>query len=98
MGGDMHRGPLGERQVCMTSPQKGYDTDYRVVTVKTTDGSTVQGKVNIAPNQRVSELFNIHKGPFVVVVDATFGDVRGKILFINKQHIIWVEPEPDQVD
>jgi hypothetical protein len=82
----------------MTSPQKKYDTDYRMVTIKTTDGSTVQGKVNIAPNQRVSELFNLHKGPFVVVVDATYGDVSGKILFINKEHIVWVEPEADPVD
>jgi small nuclear ribonucleoprotein (snRNP)-like protein len=82
----------------MSQPHKGYDTDYRLVTVKTTDGSTVQGKVNIAPNQRVSELFNIQKGPFVVVVDATYGDVRGKTLFINKNHIIWVEPEPDSPD
>ena len=82
----------------MTSPQKSYDTDYRMVTIKTTDGSTVQGKVNIAPNQRESELFNIHKGPFVVVVDASYGDVCGKTLFINKNHIIWVEPEPDQAE
>lgn len=77
----------------MTSPNKGYDTDYRLVTIKTADGSSVQGKVNIAPNQRVSELFNLHKGPFVVLVQATYGDVRGKTLFINKDHIVWVEPE-----
>jgi hypothetical protein len=82
----------------MTNPQKGYDTDYRMVTIKTTDGSTVQGRVNIAPNQRVSELFNLHKGPFVVLVDATYGDVSGKTLFINKAHIVWVEPEPDPSD
>lgn len=89
---------MGERQAIMTSPQKGYDTDYRVVTIKATDGSTIQGKVNIAPNQRVSELFNLHKGPFVVVVDATYGDVRDKTLFINKEHIVWVEPEFDLED
>jgi small nuclear ribonucleoprotein (snRNP)-like protein len=82
----------------MTSPQQGYDTDYRTVTIKTTDGSTVQGRVNIAPNQRVSELFNLHKGPFVVVVEATYSDVRGKTLFINKDHIVWVEPEFEPTD
>jgi len=82
----------------MTNQQKGYDTDYRLVTIKTTDSTAVQGKVNIAPNQRVSELFNLHKGPFVVLVDATYGDVSGKTLFINKEHIIWVEPEDDPED
>ena len=82
----------------MANKQKGYDTDYRMVTIRTTDSSTVQGKVNIAPNQRVSELFNLHKGPFVVLVDATYGDVRNKTLFINKDHIVWVEPEEESQD
>lgn len=77
----------------MSNTKKGYETDYRVVTIKTSDGSTVQGKVNISPNQRVSELFNLTQGPFVVLVDAKYGDVRGKTLFINKAHIVWVEPE-----
>jgi hypothetical protein len=82
----------------MVHPQKGYDTDYRMVTIKTSDGATVQGKVNISPNQRVSELFNLQKGPFVVLVEAICGDVCGKTYFINKEHIIWVEPEADSED
>ncbi len=77
----------------MADEKKEYKTDYRTITIKTTEGSTVQGKVNISPNQRVSELFTIQKGPFVILVDATFGDVTGKTLFINKEHIVWVEPE-----
>lgn len=77
----------------MSNTKKGYETDYRMVTIKTSDGSTVQGKVNISPNQRVSELFNLTQGPFVVLVDAKYGDVQGKTLFINKTHIVWVEPE-----
>jgi hypothetical protein len=77
----------------MSNHEKGYETDYRLITIKTSDGATVQGKVNIAPNQRVSELFNLQKGPFVVMVDATYGEVQGKTLFINKDHVIWVEPE-----
>lgn len=40
----------------------------------------------------------LHKGPFVVVVEATYGDVRGKTLFINKEHIVWVEPEFEPTD
>ena len=79
----------------MVNSEKRYETDYRLVTIKTSDGSTVQGKVNISPNQRVSELFNLHKGPFVVMVEATFGDVHGKTLFVNKEHIVWVEPQTD---
>jgi len=77
----------------MSDQGHDYKTDYRMVTIKTIDGSKLQGKVNIAPNQRVSELFTLQKGPFVVLVDAGFGDVEGKTLFINKNHIVWVEPE-----
>lgn len=77
----------------MVDQHKGYETDYRSVSIKTSDGATVQGKVNISPNQRVSELFNLQKGPFIVVVDANYGEVQGKTLFINKEHVIWVEPE-----
>ncbi len=77
----------------MASHENDYETDYRMITIKTSDGSTVQGRVNVAPNQRVSDLFTLQKGPFVVVVDGNFGDVHGKTLFINKDHIIWVEPE-----
>lgn len=77
----------------MPNQEKGYETDYRMVTIKTSDGATVQGRVNVSPNQRVSELFNFQKGPFVVLVDATYGEVQDKTLFINKDHIVWVEPE-----
>lgn len=77
----------------MEADPKAYRTDYRTITLKTVDGTTVQGKINISPNQRVSELFTLQKGPFVVMVDASYQGVAGKTLFINKQHIIWVEPE-----
>lgn len=77
----------------MSDHEKGYQTDYRMVTIRTSDGGTVQGKVNVLPNQRVSELFNLQEGPFVILVDASYGEVHGKTLFINKDHIVWVEPE-----
>jgi hypothetical protein len=79
----------------MSNPTKGYEIDYQWVTIKTSDGSTVQGKVNISPNQRVSDLFNLSQGPFVVLVDAKYNDIQGKTLFINKTHIVWVEPETE---
>lgn len=70
-----------------------FDTTYRIITVKTVDGNTFRGKVNIAPNQRISELFTLEKGRFVIMTDVTYSGGSGKILFINKDHIIWVEPE-----
>lgn len=77
----------------MTTHENDFKTDYRTITIKTSDGATVQGLINIAPNQRVSDLFTHDKGPFVVLVDASYSGGSGKTLFINKDHIIWVEPE-----
>jgi len=77
----------------MDSDQNGYVTDYRSVTIKTTDGSTINGKVNLTSKQRVSDLFTESSSPFLIMVDAVTRDGTGKILFINKDHIIWAEPE-----
>ena len=67
--------------------------DYRKITVKTSDGSTIQGKINVSPNQRVSDIFTKSEASFIVMVDVSYRDGVGKILFVNKRHILWVEPE-----
>ena len=79
----------------MAEDKKEYTPDYRTITIRTVDGSNVQGKVNIAPHRRVSELFTLQKGPFIVMVSASHGQASDKTLFINKEHIVWVEPEDD---
>lgn len=79
-------------EVSMISEYDGH-ADYRTVTIMTSDGGTIQGKVNISALERVSEVFTKSAEPFLVLVDAVSKDVHGKTLFINKDHIIWVEPE-----
>ena len=77
----------------MDDQTKEYQTRYRAITVRTTDGSTINGKVNIAPDQRVSDLFTQQEKPFIIMVDVVLKDAVGKTRFINKDHIVWVEPE-----
>ena len=77
----------------MSNQAESYATEYRSITVRTTDGSTINGKVNISPDQRVSELFTQKDVPFIVMVDVALKDAVGKTRFINKDHIVWVEPE-----
>lgn len=77
----------------MDRKDTNFETDYRIVTIKTIDGATVRGRINVSPSQRVSDYFANQKGPFAVVVDANYNQVTGKTLFINTRHIIWVEPE-----
>jgi hypothetical protein len=77
----------------MSDQDAGYNTEYRAITVRTTDGSTINGKINISPDQRVSDLFTRRELPFIVMVDVVLKDAVGKTRFINKDHIVWVEPE-----
>ncbi|UCG05483.1 MAG: hypothetical protein JSV83_16410 [Desulfobacterales bacterium] len=77
----------------MGNDQNEYVTDYRSITIKTTDGSTINGKVNLTSKQRVSDLFTESGSPFLIMVDAVTRDGSGKILFVNKEHIVWAEPE-----
>lgn len=66
------------------------------VSIRTTDGSVIQGNVNLGFQRRVSNLFIESECPFVVLFDATIpGEGSGKILVLNKSHIVWVEPEED---
>ena len=67
--------------------------EYRTVTIRTSNGSTIQGKVNIAGKERVSDLFTSNEPPFIVLVDAFVREGHSKILFLNKKHIVWAEPE-----
>ncbi len=77
----------------MSDQDDSYSPEYRSITIRTTDGSTINGKVNISPEQRVSDLFTQGDKPFIVMVDVVLKDAVGKTRFINKDHIVWVEPE-----
>lgn len=77
----------------MSDQEGSFSTEYRSITIRTTDGSTINGKVNISPEQRVSDLFTQGDKPFIVMVDVVLKDAVGKTRFINKDHIVWVEPE-----
>jgi hypothetical protein len=68
-------------------------TEYQNITIKTTDGSTLLGKVNVGIKNRVSDLFTKTDNPFIVLFDAECKDGSGKVLIVNKNQIVWAEPE-----
>ena len=72
------------------------NTEYRSITIKTTDGSTIHGKVNLANKQRVSDLFTKATTQFLIMVEVMSKESKGKVLFINKEHIVWAEPEEEE--
>jgi small nuclear ribonucleoprotein (snRNP)-like protein len=69
-----------------------YKKEYRNIIVKTSDGSDLLGKINIGDKERVSDLFTHTENPFIILSDVEHKDGSGKVLFINKNHIVWVEP------
>ena len=77
----------------MGKKEKGKNPEYKKITIRTVDGSTIHGKVNVSPEDRVSDLFTSKEALFIVIVDVTSSDHTNKTLFINKNHIVWVEPE-----
>ena len=69
-----------------------YKTEYRNITIRTIDGSTLSGKVNIGIKDRVSDLFTKTENPFIVLLDAEHKDGSGKVFIVNKNNIVWAEP------
>ncbi len=66
-----------------------YKKEYRNITLRTTDGSTLLGKINIGIKQRLSDFFTKEEQPFFVLFDAEHRDGSGKVLFVNKNNIVW---------
>ena len=76
----------------MEEIKEAYKKEYRNITIRTSDGSTLLGNVNIGIKERVSDIFTKTENPFVVLSGVEHKDGSGKVLFINKNHIVWVEP------
>ena len=77
----------------METRKDNYKTDYRKIMIKTTDGATLMGKVNIGIKDRVSDMFTKSDSQFIILLSAEHGAGSGKVLIINKNHIVWAEPE-----
>ena len=74
-------------------------TEARRLTLKLIDGSIVTGVINLIQRgeteHRVSDIFVARDEPFVVIFQATMGEMTDQVLVINKRHIVWVIPEEE---
>ena len=63
-----------------------------IVTMR--DGTVFQGLTNIGSARRVSDFLRKVESMFIVLFDAVKaeGQEDKKVYFINKHHILWVEP------
>jgi len=63
------------------------------ISLRTVDGSVVRGKINLEDNERVSDVLVKGESPYLIIFDASTANVNDKVFIVNKQHIIWIEPE-----
>ncbi len=79
--------------------------DSRNIRIQLVDGTKVNGQVNIKKDpgyDRLSDLVGSTNEDFLVLYNATsyykeFDELgKHKVLFVNKNHIIWAEPDDDQ--
>jgi len=73
------------------------NTENRLVTVKTTDGSMICGNINLnsesLPMDRVSDLLIKGQNRFLIMYNATLDGRRDAAVIINKSQIVWVMEE-----
>jgi hypothetical protein len=67
--------------------------NFRSVVVKIKDGTTITGKLNIGDFPRVSDFFKKSPDQYFVLSDAEHRGMTGKVVIINKNEIVWAEPE-----
>ncbi|MFH2059992.1 MAG: hypothetical protein ABIJ59_13945 [Pseudomonadota bacterium] len=81
------------------------DINARIIRLKLVDGTLVNGQVNINRDHgydRLSDLVANFREPFLILYNVTVhyetmdNPVKHKTLFINKDHILWGEPDEDQ--
>ena len=66
--------------------------EYRDVSIRTSDGATFTGKLNLGHYKRISDLLKNPCEQFIVLVEVIFREGPEKTVIINKNHIVWVEP------
>jgi hypothetical protein len=73
------------------------NTENRLVTVKTTDGSIICGNINLnsesLPMDRVSDILIKGQNKFLIMYNATLDERRDAAIIINKSQIVWVMEE-----
>ena len=84
---------------------KNKEVKARIIRLRLVDGTQVNGQININREQdydRLSDLITNEREPFLILYNAMAhhgnidNPIKHKTLFVNKNHIIWAEPDEDQ--
>ena len=81
------------------------EVNERIIRLKLVDGTRINGQVNINRDHgydRLSDLVANYREPFLILYNVTVhqdnldNPVKHKTFFINKDNILWAEPDEDQ--
>ena len=81
------------------------DVKERIVRIKLNDGTLINGQVNLQRDpgyERLSDLVADQDHSFLILFNATIYDISAQnpikrnAIFVNKNHILWVEPDEDE--
>ena len=71
-----------------------YEINYKNLSVKLSDGSSVRGKVNLSGDyRRLSDFMKHAPDKFVTLVSEGASEQQSKVIIINKDYVVWAEPE-----
>lgn len=82
----------------MDAKGQAHQANYKNVTVKLKDGTVLNGKVNIYPKTRISEVFASKDKTFVIIVEGGAADIEYQTIVVNKKEVVWAEPEEIYMD
>jgi hypothetical protein len=66
------------------------------VVVRLVDGTLMRGKTNIGNARRLSDFFNKTESLFHVFFDVSMEGQEGGVVFVNRNHIVWVKPDEER--
>jgi len=74
----------------------------RIVRIKLTDGTQINGRINISGYNRLSDLIMDRSNDFLVITEAILyktdmeNTVKHETIFLGKRYIVWAAPESGQ--
>lgn len=62
------------------------------VLIRTINGETVTGQINLGNKDRLSDMFLNSSEQFIILLKATCNDEPKEVMILNLKYIAWVEP------
>ncbi|WP_291322100.1 hypothetical protein [Desulfonatronospira sp.] len=73
------------------------DYDSKQAILKLVDGTSIKGWINLKSSTRLSDVLTEYDDRFIVIFRCALREELGNVLFVNKEHILWVAPVDNNI-